>query len=312
MSLPVTASVFPLIEGVNLAITYKIIGERSAEFIINMTSDPSFYLTNDGVRLAYHDQGEGPIILLIPGWRLSSVWWQFQVNALISKFRVITLDMRGCGNSDKPIMEYDLNRYAKDIYGFIHAKNFARVNLVGWSLGASTIFAYIDLFGTKFLSSCTLIDQSPKCLNDAEWNLGLRRGAFTREEMNKSIEKLQNHDADYISNFIPAMFSDKFKEKLSTDDLNWMIADALNMPAEQAFLLVTDHWNQDWRGILNLIDIPALIISGYRSLVFDSRSGEYLARNIKDSKFELFENSGHVPFYEEPERFNRILTEFLI
>ena len=60
----------------------------------------------DGVRIAYQDRGAGRPIVFVHGWGGSGDVWDYQVLDLADRFRVITVDLRGHGDSDKPWGDY--------------------------------------------------------------------------------------------------------------------------------------------------------------------------------------------------------------
>jgi len=67
----------------------------------------------------------------------------------------------------------------------------------------------------------------------------------------------------------------------------------------------------DLRGLLKDINMPTLIIHGDGDEVCPMQAGEYLYKNIKDSKLEVIKGAGHMPFYTRPQKFNSVLKEFI-
>lgn len=82
------------------------------------TADAHTFVTNDGVRIAYRDSGgEGVPLLMLHGWLQSQLAFQYQFDMLRPR-RVITLDFRGHGSSDKPAHGYRISRLAADVKVF--------------------------------------------------------------------------------------------------------------------------------------------------------------------------------------------------
>lgn len=76
----------------------------------------------DGVRLHYVEGGSGAPILLLPGWPQSWYAWRYVMPLLAATGRrVIALDPRGMGDSDRPQSGYDMTTSAADVHGFVHA-----------------------------------------------------------------------------------------------------------------------------------------------------------------------------------------------
>ena len=94
----------------------------------------------NGVRLHYVEAGQGDPVLLLPGWPQDWYAWRKMVPLLVARHRrVIVLDPRGYGDSDKPASGYDLDTAAADVHGFIAATGLARpggIDIVTHDLGA--------------------------------------------------------------------------------------------------------------------------------------------------------------------------------
>lgn len=103
---------------------------------------------------------------------------------------VVTYDLRGHGNSDKrmSILEKNLTieRLALDLKEIIEALSLNSVHLCGWSMGVSILLSYVEQFGHEYTKSLTLIDMTPKLINDDSWNLG----DFDAEENLKFTQSL--------------------------------------------------------------------------------------------------------------------------
>lgn len=127
----------------------------------------------DGVKLAVRDEGSGPVLLLVPGWAVSTWWFREQfVEALTSQFRLVCYDPRGQGASEKTDQGQRLARMAADLAEVLEYTGEQRVHVLGWSGGASTTLQYIELYGTGRLASLTLSGGGPRLLKGKDWDLG--------------------------------------------------------------------------------------------------------------------------------------------
>src|SRR5262249_37438739 len=77
--------------------------------------------SSDGVGLHYEEAGRGRPILLIGGWRSSTPWWQRQLPELAEIHRVIAMDPRSYGQSEKAAHGHRMGRYARDVYDLVDA-----------------------------------------------------------------------------------------------------------------------------------------------------------------------------------------------
>ena len=107
---------------------------------------------------------------MIPGWSQTAAQFKHQIEGLSDRYRVIALDMRGHGESDKPNHGYRIHRLAKDVHDFLVAKNLSNVTLAGHSMGCSVIWGYWELFGKERISKMILIDQMPMITGNPIWS----------------------------------------------------------------------------------------------------------------------------------------------
>ncbi|MCF6278463.1 MAG: alpha/beta fold hydrolase, partial [Anaerolineales bacterium] len=90
----------------------------------------------DGHKLFYLQAGEGETVLLIHGITTYSFIWQNVMPLLSQKYRVIAIDLLGCGKSDKPLdISYGLTAHAKRLVSFLRELNISKIHLVGHDLG---------------------------------------------------------------------------------------------------------------------------------------------------------------------------------
>jgi pimeloyl-ACP methyl ester carboxylesterase len=85
----------------------------------------------DDVRLHYVTAGSGDPIVLLHGWPQTWFEWRRIIPALASRYTVIAPDMRGLGDSSRPVTGYDKRTLAQDIYQLVHKLGFQQIYLVG-------------------------------------------------------------------------------------------------------------------------------------------------------------------------------------
>ena len=102
--------------------------------VINRDGFKSRVVTaSDGVRLHYLESGNGPAILFVPGWTGAAEFWAPQMRLLSASYRVVALDPRSQGDSEKTDEGNYTERRARDIHDIIGRLNLAPVVLVAWS-----------------------------------------------------------------------------------------------------------------------------------------------------------------------------------
>jgi pimeloyl-ACP methyl ester carboxylesterase len=102
----------------------------------------SEYANVNGVRLHYVAGGQGRPLVLLPGW--PQTWWEFRkiMPALAARHRVIAVDLRGQGGSDKPAGGYDKKTMAADIAVLVGQLGYSTVDVVGHDIGAMVAFSF--------------------------------------------------------------------------------------------------------------------------------------------------------------------------
>jgi non-heme chloroperoxidase len=286
-------------------------GRRSAR--AQAAGQPGEVTTSDGVTLRYLEAGAGKPILMIPGWSQTAEQFRHQLTGLSDRYRVIAVDMRGHGESDKPAHGYKISRLAKDVHDMIHAMDLEEVNILGHSMGSSVIWNYYDMFGPERLSKLLLIDQMPMITSNPAWSEEEKANAgsiFTPESLYETINALAGPDGvETTRGFIGNMVTKAIPE----EDKAWIIERNLTMPREHAATLLYNHSTQDWRDLIPRIDTPSLVVGGRVSVV-PWRSQAWVADQIKGARLEIFEEAdggNHFMFIEAPDKFNSIVADFV-
>lgn len=99
-------------------------------------------LSRDGVRLCYAEAGRGdPPIVFVHGWCCDHTYFQPQFEHFVSRHRVVALDQRGFGESDKREQEYTIEGFADDLHWMARELGLERPTLVGHSMGGAVVLA---------------------------------------------------------------------------------------------------------------------------------------------------------------------------
>lgn len=307
------------IQQIGLRLAARLIGVCLALTALQTLAESSakdgFFTTSDGVKLHYLEAGSGPLLVMIPGWSQTAAQFKHQLSGLSDKYHVIAIDMRGHGESDKPNYGYRIHRLSADVHEFLTANNFSDVTLAGHSMGCSVIWGYWELFGKDRLAKLILIDQMPMITANPIWSEQEKTDAGALLDKNSLFDvpnKLAGPDAEalkFTEDFVGGMFNKTY----SRDEVKWVIQQNLKLPRAYAARLLFDHATNDWRDQIPRINIPTLVFGGKTSLV-GWKSQQWIGSQIPGSRTEIFEeNEGgnHFMFMENPEKFNKIVKEFM-
>lgn len=115
---------------------------------------------DDNVKLAVYDLNSSSrnVIFMIHGWPLSATMFEYQKEFLVCQgYRVITMDLRGFGNSDVPAGGYTYNQMASDVHSVVRALKLNHFTLLGFSMGSAIATRYMQRYhghGVKKLCLC--------------------------------------------------------------------------------------------------------------------------------------------------------------
>ena len=250
---------------------------------------------------------------MLHGWSQSAELFRYQIDKLGEYYRVLAIDMRGHGLSEKVDHGYKISRLSKDLLEFFFALDLSDIVILAHSMGCSVLWCYWDLFGGERLSKLVLVDQEPFMIINPGWSNDEREivGAGISH---KSIFDVTNaisspNGKEFSSQFIAGRFTSTIDEQT----LNWVIKQNLLLPRDHAATLLFNHFTQDWRDVIPTINIPTLIITG-RASNKPLKSQEWINQKIPGSRLEIFgENEGgaHFMFIENPTKFNKIVIDFI-
>lgn len=260
----------------------------------------------EGGTIRYRDVGDGFPIICIHGWGASGEFLDGTVASLSSRFRILVPNLRGHAGSSPFAEGTSFSQLGDDIDALIRKENLDRVVLLGWSLGAMVAWDYLDRYGDARIAGLIVIEMVPRLLNDEQWSHGLREG---RDELvfGRSLAAMRADWNAFTGVFIPRVFApDASAERIAEGRELAGRNDPESMARLWSALVTQDH-----RETVTKIRVPTLIIHGARSQLYEREASRWLADRIAGARLECFEHSGHAPHLEEPERFEKLVDEFV-
>lgn len=180
------------------------------------------------------------------------------------------------------------------------------VTAVGWSMGASVLWSYLELFGSHRISKLVCVDQSPAQYIGPDWKWG-QNGCYDVEAFVRLCGDLTYAERDVAVGTVKACNLHDLDEK----DVQFLADEIMKCPARVKIEIMRDHTNLDWRDFLPHINIPTLVLVARNSGVFPWEGSAYVAESVPESRLEMFEDSGHMLFWEEAKKFNTLVDEFV-
>jgi non-heme chloroperoxidase len=259
--------------------------------------------TPDGVSISAQDWGNpaGPEILFIHGFSQASLSWARQTGSELAKeFRIITYDLRGHGNSDKPLEPEKYKEstgWADEVKAVIEAAGLKRPVLVGWSYGGRVIADYLKVHGAAGLAGLNYVDAVTKS-DPSFFGEGLK------------VQPLMFSD-DLATNIAATrqFLHNCFEKQPSQDDFEAMLAFNMMVPPKVRANMGGRTLNID--DILSALKLPVLVTQGTADRLILPAAAKYTAAKIPGAKLSMYDGIGHAPFWEDTARFNSELGAFV-
>lgn len=247
--------------------------------------------TLNGIQIEYEVSGHGPAVLLSHGYGAAGRMWDVQRRALGDRYRLITWDMRGHGQTESPEdpTQYSVALTVADMHGLLRHLGVERAVIGGLSLGGYMSLAF-HLQHPEMVRALVISDSGPGYRNPearADWNRRAETRAADLET--RGLEALSRSGAEV---------QQAVRRHRSAHGL----AHAARGMLAQRDASVIDS--------LRGIRVPTLIIVGDQDVPFLAPS-RYMAEKIPGARLVVIKNAGHAANLDQADAFNRILGEFL-
>jgi pimeloyl-ACP methyl ester carboxylesterase len=260
-------------------------------------------LDKNGVKLAYYIYGEGePTLVFVVAWIGPAEFWIPQVDYFSQNFKMVTVDMRGAGESDKPADNYTIDLYVNDLNSIIEELQEKNIVLVGESMGAQIAIKYVIAYPEK-VSKLVLVGGTPKISASDDFPLG-----YPFEVTQRLLTLFQKSYSGGMRTFIKNVFPEAGTEYLK--ELAFEVSQKTTQ--EIAVNCFSNFLKEDLRPLLGKINIPTLILHGENDRMVMLEGAKYMHENILGSKMYVFKDKGHVLSITAADKFNRILEDFIM
>lgn len=260
---------------------------------------------SDGALIYYEVTGEGPPVLFVHGWTMSSRFWVRQAEGLSNDFTVVTMDLRAHGSSSKVLHGHTIPQYARDLRTVIEALRLDQVTLVGWSLAGPVVLDHWSKYGADRIEALVLVDTTPFPFSPADWNAhGLKNYSF--DQMNVALASLFENRQAFARRFIDSMFTSGTAPHA---DMDWMLTETMKTPSAVAAAIYSDFLMRDYTRVLSTITVPTTVVAA-NSDIFERgvAQGRWIASQIPAATFVESNCGGHVLFYTDVAMFNEAVA----
>jgi pimeloyl-ACP methyl ester carboxylesterase len=262
-----------------------------------------FHELPDGARLAYDDTGKGRPVVLLHGVCMSRRFFDRNTGPLAERFRVVNVDLRGHGESPASEGGHTVARYAQDVKHLVDTLDLDGAVLVGWSMGTFVIWDLLRQFGGAGIAGHVNVSQGPTDLARDGWELG----GFTLAALFEALAAVQTDFEAFANEIIPAMFM----HEPTADEHAALLGEILRVGPNAGACILLDQTLQDYRELVASYDLPTLLTWGVDEKFVAAGNGPWLQAAQPDAELVVFEHSGHCPMWEEPERFNQVVGDWI-
>ena len=245
----------------------------------------------NGIEIDYEVTGQGRAVLMSHGYGATGRMWDGQHRALGDRYRLISWDMRGHGQTDSPDdpAQYSLDLTVADIKALLDHLGVRRAVIGGLSLGGYVSLAFA-VAHPEIVEALIICDSGPGYRNPEareKWNDRARTRATDLET--RGLEAIRGRSRET---------QEAIKRHRSAQGL---------AHAARGILAQTDARVID---ALPSIRVPTLVIVGDRDEPFVAPC-EYMAKKIPGARLEVVKDAGHSTNLDQPEAFNRVFVAFL-
>lgn len=254
----------------------------------------------NGITLAYNDQGSGLPIIFLHAFPLNRTMWTEQEKAFSSQFRVVTIDLRGHGESDAPLWRYTLDQAADDVIGLLDHLSIREAVFVGLSMGGYILFALYQKYADRVKGLV---------LADTRAQADMAEGKEARFQMAQTAyQKGPSAIADIM---IPKLLSPTtvqakpglarhVRAMIEGNQISGIAGDLMAMAERPDSVTLLKH-----------ITCPTQIIVGELDLPTPPSDAKLMADLIPNARLAIIPAAAHLSNLEKPDTFNNTVREFV-
>ncbi|MBW4438090.1 MAG: alpha/beta hydrolase [Pleurocapsa minor GSE-CHR-MK-17-07R] len=262
-------------------------------------------VTEQGI-VHYEAYGRGRPVLLLHGWMNSWAVWRDTIQLLGRDFRMYALDFLGFGDSGDQAKEFSVTNFSLMVNTFMDRMGIVKAPLVGHSMGGtvslSVALAHPDKIVKVIVVGSPIVGSSLspllKLAANRQW-IGLGQSAPGLYSV-------------FQAGFRPLLRGYSYFLAKDGNMLGKMLTDDVAKLNLEPFIeSITTLRETDLRPRLADLKMPILGIYGKKDLIVDPKQSQVLKQFAPTSRISWFENSGHFPMMDEPERFHLTIKDFL-
>ena len=269
----------------------------AASYLTAATNGNSYYVKSfDGEIISYNVFGSGDTTLVfVHGWSGDSRYWRYQIPYFSQKYRVVTIDLAGHGNSEQNRKVYSLEAFGQDVKAVVEDVNAKKVVLIGHSMSGEIVAEAARLMPERVIGIIGA---------DSIQNV---EDTMPEEQFKQMVDGFQNDFKGEVKKFIEPMFGKKIKPELK----KWIINDISCEPSYVAISTfkeyVTKFENKGIANIFKEVKVPVRCVNADLWPTNPEANRKYM------SSFDvtIIKGAGYFVMLERPDEFNKNLNNYI-
>lgn len=269
-------------------------------------SEYSKFAEINGVKLHYQEKGEGTPLILIHGYTSLAYTWSKVFEPLSEHFRVIAVDLKGFGFSEKPDGDYTKREQAVLVSGLLNHLKIEKAWIAGNSMGGD-VSINVALQNPDRVEGLILIDSAGVKF---ESNSPSSSSTFKIPYLGRAFAAVALTSDRLVRGGLERSFYD---DSLITDkDVRMYHIPLSSNNGQRAAALAVQQWDlYPIENELGKINVPTLIIWGAEDEIVPLETGKKMNSLIKNSELKIYEKIGHLPQEESPARVTKDIIDFV-
>jgi len=261
------------------------------------------YVSANGINIFYEVRGKGHPLILLMGLGADGAAWEVHVAEFEKYFSCYLIDNRGAGKTDKPEGPYDTVTMANDVLGLMDALNIEHAHINGCSLGGM-IAQEIALTAPQRTDAIVLTASMAKLDN---YGISLLRSYLYANEHYPRRQFRQFVNLTVYSRHYFNSYGEMLVQKEDAAVRNPTPQPEFAYRAQIEAILAHDSVAR-----LSHIKNPCLVYTGDSDFLSPVEHADWMAQTLPKGELCVMEDRGHVFHFEEAERYNRKVVDFLL
>ncbi len=266
-------------------------------------------LHSGGHEIVINDEGSGPTLLFVHGYLVSSRDWAMVCSQLAPRFRCISVDLLGHGESAVPTSGFDFSReaHARTLTDVLDQLQVASCTVVGHSMGGGIALTWTHLFAERAERQILV---NSHCY---PFTLPLSGRLVLLPKMGEVLFRKFYGRRVFMQHFRDQVFNGD-RSLMVQEDLDYYFSRFARPHARRGAYAAFQHLAEPTTlgPRIPHIGVDTLVVWGEEDRIFPLALGERLAAELPRGRLERIQRCGHAPLQQRPEKLSRLITDFAL